>query len=476
MAARAAAAPTPGTATAGAASRTGLAQSNPAAANHRVGAAGAAGSDRPTTEVDAEGFQVVHRRGWRKGRADASQGDDDAGDATTHQAAAELGATTSEDQAGGGNGDGANDGDGGEAPSPGMLHQEWHDEIALVKRLKQQGIADDHPAMRAACSARDAAEQRWRKAKDPTPASVRLSRAQSKLDKAVNMQAETRRALLELEKEYKERQAVLQAKLDEDTARVRNRRQQLDDVQDELTSEGRGGRARAEQGAAVRKVHGALCNEVAPTIATLIEQLDSATPAWAMLNGLLSTLTTSKTLLEKKPSRPRGPRRSLLPTMLMTLMTRPVVDAMTTWGPNGPRATKLWMAVVMLVKMVVMVVMIALMRMTTWEWTRTTGGRTRTTSGSAPCAGNPQAMASGHGPAGRIAGNRNMARRTMAGSSHLQLDAGSMTDPARQWAPRPPLPQPQWREGPRTQNRGYDSTGSVWISSSRMRLMRASSQ
>ncbi len=299
MAARAAAAPTPGTATAGAASRTGLAQSNPAAANHRVGAAGAAGSDRPTTEVDAEGFQMVHRRGWRKGRADASQGDDDAGDATTHQAAAELGATTSEDQAGGGNGDGANDGDGGEAPSPGMLHQEWHDEIALVKRLKQQGIADNHPAMRAACCARDAAEQRWRKAKDPTPASVRLSRAQSKLDKAINMQAETRRAMLELERDYKEKLAMLQEKMDEDTARVRNRRQQLDDVQEELTSEGCGGRARAEQGAAVRKVHGALCNEVAPTIATLIEQLDSATPAWGILNGLLSTLATSKTLLEK---------------------------------------------------------------------------------------------------------------------------------------------------------------------------------
>ncbi len=299
VAARAAAASTSGTASAGTANRAGLAQGSPTTAHTRVGTAGAAGNAQPNTDVDADGFKMVHRRGWRKSRADADQGDDDAGDGTTRQGAAGLAATPSEDQVGGGAGDGARDDGGGEAPDPNVLHQEWHNEIALVKRLKQQGIDDNHPAMRAACSARDAAEQRWRGAKDPTPASVRLSRAQSKLDKAINMQAETRRAMLELESDYKEKLALLQAKMDEDTDRVQNRRRQLDDVQEELTSEGRGGRARAEQGAAVRKVHGALCNEVAPTIATLIEQLDSSTPAWGMLNGLLSTLTTSKTLLEK---------------------------------------------------------------------------------------------------------------------------------------------------------------------------------
>ncbi len=188
---------------------------------------------------------------------------------------------------------------GEQAPDPEGLYQAWHAEIALVKRLKQQGVGDGHPAMRAACHARDTAEQQWRKVKDPTPASIRLARAQAKLDRAISLQAESRAALIEHERVCEEKRVVLQGRLDEDTTRVRTRRRQLDDIQEELATEGRAGRHRAEQCAAVKQVHGALVNEVAPTIATLVEQLDSATPAWSILNGLLSTLTSSKALLEK---------------------------------------------------------------------------------------------------------------------------------------------------------------------------------
>ncbi len=195
--------------------------------------------------------------------------------------------------------DDASGDDPGAAPSPGDLHQAWQGEMALVKRLRQQGIDDGHPAMLAACQARDAAERKWREAKDPTPPTLRLSRAQAKLDRAIHLQAESRMALTEHERAFKERQAVLQARLEEDTARVRARRQQLEDVQEEIAMQGRGGKARAAQGTAVRQVHGTLCNEVAPTIATLVEQLDSATPAWAILNNLLATLTSSKALLEQ---------------------------------------------------------------------------------------------------------------------------------------------------------------------------------
>ncbi len=297
VAARAAAATTTGVPTASTGNRGEQAQGRVVSDGTSTGPGDPVGGGQHTSDVDADGFQMVHRRGWKKGKME--QGTGNTGGCPAHQAAADKGSGSSDDRGGDGAGGEATAGEGGDAPTPTMLHQEWHDEIALVKRLKQQGIADDHPAMRAACSARDTAEQRWRKAKDPTPASVRLSRAQSKLDKAINAQAETRRAMLDLEKDFRGKQAVLQARLDEETARVRTRRQQLDEVQEELASDGRGGRARAEQGAAVRQVHGALCNEVAPTIATLIEQLDSATPAWAMLNGLLSTLTTSKALLER---------------------------------------------------------------------------------------------------------------------------------------------------------------------------------
>ncbi len=41
-----------------------------------------------------------------------------------------------------------------------------------------------------------------------------------------------------------------------------------------------------------------MCGEVGPTIVALVEQLDSSTPAWATLNGLLGKLSTSKEILE----------------------------------------------------------------------------------------------------------------------------------------------------------------------------------
>ncbi len=195
------------------------------------------------------------------------------------------------------------DEDGGEAEaedalSPPELQKAWQAEVAVVKRLRQQGLAPEHPAMLAACAARDEAERSWREAKDPTPVSVRLSRAQAKLDRAISLQAESRRAVIECEREHKERMAGLQSKVDEDMERVRLRRRQLELVQAEVGAEGLG-RASTEQGEAVRQVHGAICNQLAPTIAALVEQLDSASPAWAALNGILGTLTTSKDLLER---------------------------------------------------------------------------------------------------------------------------------------------------------------------------------
>ncbi len=103
----------------------------------------------------------------------------------------------------------------------------------------------------------------------------------------------------ELEKAHRAQLAELQARLDEDSARVRHRRQQLREVQAEIAAEGGKGETRAWQGAAVQQVHSALCGTVAPTIAALVEQLDSSTPAWGVLNGLLGTLSSSKALLEQ---------------------------------------------------------------------------------------------------------------------------------------------------------------------------------
>ncbi len=163
--------------------------------------------------------------------------------------------------------------------------------------------------MEAACAARDSAEAQWREAKDPAPPAVRLGRAQAKLDRAVAAQGDTRKAILDLEKAHKIKMAELQARLDEDTEKVRLRRAQLAEVQGELANVGDGARARARQGRAVQKVHATLSGTVAPTISALVEQLDSSTPAWAMLNGLLGTLSSSQTLLEEAIAPPHPAQR-----------------------------------------------------------------------------------------------------------------------------------------------------------------------
>ncbi len=272
---------------------------NPAAAQGGRGAHGAAGGGAGGG-TDADGFQVVTRRKQRAAVTPADNDDVDIGDAQCGGAAAHLDAeVTTGDQGQGAGGDGAADAGGDDQPSVEELQRVWHDELALVRKLRAQGIPDDHPAMLAAVGARDSAEQAWRGAKEPAPASVRLGRAQAKLDKAVAWQADARGAMLAAEKEHRERMATLQAALDEATERVRWRRQQLQEVQEEV---GAGApadsRAQRVQREAIRSVHDSICGELGPTLAALVEQVDSEAPAWATLNSLLGTLATSKATLE----------------------------------------------------------------------------------------------------------------------------------------------------------------------------------
>ncbi len=240
-------------------------------------------------DCDMDGFQQVRRKGGRKVDA-AARGAADAagGGARTAQTARR------DDDA-----DEEVDADVEEEPTPSQLQQAWREELALVKSLRQQGLPAEHPAMQAACQARDEAERVWRSAKDPTPASVRLSRAQSKLDRAIALQADVRREITECERKHQEQMDSLRSKMEECAERVRNRRCQLEQVQEEVAEEGSGGRARAERSDAVRQVHGTLCNHVGPAIAALAEQVDTGSPAWTMLNELLGALTSSKALLEK---------------------------------------------------------------------------------------------------------------------------------------------------------------------------------
>ncbi len=250
--------------------------------------------------IDDEGFQVVTRRNNRGAGTTKHNGGYDAKTDTARRRDDddERQDTGVENEHGDDDGDG--EGDVGQ-PTVAELQRAWHTEIALVKKLRQQGLPDGHPVMRAACESRDAAEQAWRGSKEPAPASVRLGRAQSKLDRAVSLQADARRAILDAEAEHRDRMATLQATMDQCTERVRLRRRQLSEVQGEVGAAGgaNGGSVQRAQQEAIRHVHSTICEEVGPTIAALVEQIDTDAPAWSTLNSVLGKLSASKATLEE---------------------------------------------------------------------------------------------------------------------------------------------------------------------------------
>ncbi len=270
----------------------------PLAAGEKGPTAAGKCSGGPT--VDADGFQQVTGRFRRKPGAATSAAVGEGGtrvdDAPRHE---EGGQQATEGAAAASEGD-KDEGDHGAQPTAEELHQAWLDEVAFVKKLRQQGVQGTHPAMLAACEARDAAERAWRGSKEPAPAAVRLGRAQHKLDRAVALQAEARQAIMEAEKAHRETLAVLQATMDECTERVRLRRSQLREVQDEVGagSAGAGDGQGARQQAAIRRVHDAICADIGPTLAALVEQIDTGAPAWTALNGVLGKLSASKEALE----------------------------------------------------------------------------------------------------------------------------------------------------------------------------------
>ncbi len=276
-----------------------LPQSGPPHGTRQQGAGapgprGAAPATAKLDDIDDEGFRTVRRRKRRGGGG----GEGDSGD-VREEAEVEMDCD-SDDSAGDedGDADGAEGNETEEAPSPSELRQRWQQEVGVVKQLARQGLGHDHPAMVAAVAARDGAEDRWRGAKAPAPLATRLGWAQRKLDRAVTIQAGTRQEMLDLEQQFKADMAVLQSRMEEDTARVRQRRQQLEAVQEEAGG-GAGQRRRGVDGEAVRKACSTLRQEVAPALAALAEQLGTGTDAWATVNELLGKLATSQQVMDE---------------------------------------------------------------------------------------------------------------------------------------------------------------------------------
>ncbi len=260
------------------------------------------GGDGAGGGADDDGFQPVVRRGRRAGANATAVGDTDARDDRR---------PSDNDGLGGGEGgraeggvDEADEGEDDGQPSVADLQQAWRDEVVLIRKLRGQGVQDGHPAMRAACEARDAAERAWRGSKQPAPQAVRLGRAQAKLDRAVVLQSEARQAILDEERAHRERLAALQETMDACTERVALRRRQVQEVQDEVGAAGRrGAGSQRAQEEAIKVVHGTICDDVGPSLAALAEQVGTETPAWAALNAVLAKLADSKATLENATAR-----------------------------------------------------------------------------------------------------------------------------------------------------------------------------
>ncbi len=233
------------------------------------------------------------------GSAAAEEGDDGGGDvqsaAAMHgdgvpAAKAKGASAANEDDADAGAG--GNDGD---ESDPAVLRKNWEREIAVVKSLGKQ-LHAEHPAMVAACAARDAAEQSWRAAKEPAPLAIRLSRAQTKLDRAIELQSEVLDAKRALEEDFKAKMAAIFDKLEEHRCKVSERRRQLEAVQEEAGAMAPSG-IKKGGGDAIRRACGTL-REVAPVVTLLAGQVDASSPAWQALNSILGSLQASQRLLE----------------------------------------------------------------------------------------------------------------------------------------------------------------------------------
>ncbi len=136
------------------------------------------------------------------------------------------------DEAGGGE-DG--DDDGAEATAA-TLKCKLDEEVAMVKWLEREGVAPEHPSMRAALAARDAAERSWRAARSPQPVGKRMGWAQARLDRALRQQERVVQELAIFDSEVKAHRDKIGERLLAAKARVSKQREALESLQEEAAS------------------------------------------------------------------------------------------------------------------------------------------------------------------------------------------------------------------------------------------------
>ncbi len=274
--------------------------------------AGAGNADQPL--VDEEGFQQVGGRTARKSRGAAAAHSDSQQRSPAAVASAEprgcaswvpnaAGAgqsTAGEADAGEDGADAHQDHAADDDDDPATLRQKLDEEEATVKVLTRGGMSAEHPAMRAAVAARDAALQAWRSARTPHPVARRMGWAQRRLDKALHQQDRLRDELHKFDQETRERRDKIIARFDLAKDRVRRQRDELEALQEEASAELHS--TRRPGGGLFAKLAGGMRNTVAPNVAALAESLPAGSEASKHVAQLMAHLEGMQHELEQRAS------------------------------------------------------------------------------------------------------------------------------------------------------------------------------
>ncbi len=173
--------------------------------------------------------------------------------------------------------------------SPEDLRQAWLAECRAVKTLEAQGRHAGSAALAAAREARDEAEATWRSAVGPKPVSIRMGRAQQRLDKAAKALERARLDLEEYVEETDRKCAEYRRRIEAAEERYKLRAEQLDELHAEA-----GELASVAAGAGTgRKTEGEVCGMVAAELQALAESLEEGSDAWGRVNLILAKVAST---------------------------------------------------------------------------------------------------------------------------------------------------------------------------------------
>ncbi len=224
-------------------------------------------------------------------------GDDGVGYRDNHDDADGL--TDYNEEEGEGGVDDGGEADGGE-DHPGadveVLRAEWEKARLAHRRLERS--SDMPPALVAeARRQRDAAEERWRAAKQPHPLHKRLRWAQRDLDAAL-LKQRTHQEEMERElRQMAERTSFLHDRAAVDEERTSRRRRALQELHNVGGSSAPPAPTTSDSECAARAAVQGIQQELGPSLCAIADKVEDGSPAWTELQAAMSTLSQVQAVL-----------------------------------------------------------------------------------------------------------------------------------------------------------------------------------